>query len=68
MKLSFSDKHIPSGSFLELCNIAHDYGFDGFEISDAELEKSLHNDSIFRETARQTPSVSWSTVILQFPF
>ena len=49
MKLSFSNKHIPSGSFLELCNTAHDYGFDGFEIFDAELEKSLHNDSIFRE-------------------
>ena len=48
MKLAFSDKHIPSSSFIELCNTAFDYGFDGFEISDAEVEKSSHSDSIFR--------------------
>ena len=48
MKLAFSDKHISCNSFLELCNLTRDYGFDGFEISDAEVEKSSHTDSIFK--------------------
>ena len=31
MKFSFSDKFVKSGSFIELCNIAQDYGFDGIK-------------------------------------
>ena len=50
MKFSFSDKIVNSNSFIDLCNIAKSYGFDGIEISDAEIEKELHIDSIFRSS------------------
>ncbi len=50
MKFSFSDKIVKSSSFVELCNVAQDYGFDGIEISDAEKEKLAHDDSIFRSS------------------
>ena len=50
MKFSFSDKIIKTASFLELCNIVKDYGFDGVEISNAEEEKKVHRDSIFRSS------------------
>ncbi len=49
MKLSFSTKHVKADSFLELCNIAADYGFSGFEIYDVDKEKNEHIDSIFNE-------------------
>ena len=48
MKLAFSDKLVDSYSFIELCNSVQRYGFDGVEISDAEIEKKRHQDSIFR--------------------
>ncbi|MBQ4290564.1 MAG: AMP-binding protein [Clostridia bacterium] len=48
MKLSFSTKDVPASSFLELCNLARSYGFSGFEIHDAQKEKALHSDSLFR--------------------
>lgn len=51
MKISFSDRFVKSNSFIELCNIAKDYGFDGIEISDAEEETACHSDSIFRPSA-----------------
>ncbi len=50
MKLAFSDKLVNSYSFLDLCNTAQNYGFDGIEIFDAEIEKSAHQDSIFRSS------------------
>ncbi|MBE7080948.1 MAG: AMP-dependent synthetase [Clostridiales bacterium] len=50
MKFSFSDKIVNSNSFIDLCNIAKSYGYDGIEISDAEIEKDLHIDSIFRSS------------------
>ncbi len=50
MKFSFSDKIVNSNSFIDLCNIARSYGFEGVEISDAEIEKDLHIDSIFRSS------------------
>ncbi len=50
MKISFQDKFIKSNSFLELCNITQDYGYDGVEICDVELEKENHSDSIFRSS------------------
>ena len=40
MKLSFSTKHVKADSFLELCNIAADYGFSGFEVYDVDKEKT----------------------------
>ena len=50
MKISFSDKFVETGSFVELCNVAQNYGFSGVEISDVEKEKSNHADSIFRSS------------------
>ncbi len=50
MKFSFSDKYFNSTSFVDLCNIAQNYGFDGIEISDATKEKECHADSIFRSS------------------
>ena len=47
MKFSFPDKFVNANSFVELCNIAQDYGFDGIEIIDAKKEKESHLDSIF---------------------
>ncbi len=51
MKYSFSDKLVSSVSFIELCNVVQNYGFDGVEISDVAMEKSRHKDSIFRSSA-----------------
>ena len=48
MKLTFSAEHVPARSFLELCTIASDYGYAGFEIYDADEEKRVHEDSILR--------------------
>ncbi len=50
MKFSFSDKYFNSTSFVDLCNIAQNYGFGGIEISDATKEKESHADSIFRSS------------------
>ncbi len=51
MKIVFSDKLVKAKSFIELCNIAQDYGFDGVEIFDALNEKNEHSDSIFQPSA-----------------
>ena len=48
MKFSFSDKFVKSNSFIDLCNAVKSYDFDGVEISDVEVEKDVHLDSIFR--------------------
>lgn len=48
MKFSFSDKFVSAKSFIELCNIAKSYGYDGIEISDVRAEVLKHEDSIFR--------------------
>ncbi len=50
MRIVFPDKFVESKSFLDLCNITQDYGYDGVEITDVELEKSAHADSIFRSS------------------
>ena len=50
MKFSFSDKYFNSTTFVDLCNIAQNYDFDGIEISDATKEKESHADSIFRSS------------------
>ena len=47
MKFAFPDKYFNSTSFVDLCNIAQNYGFDGIEITDANKEKESHADSIF---------------------
>ncbi len=50
MKFAFPDKYFNSTSFVDLCNVAQNYGFDGIEISDATKEKENHADSIFRSS------------------
>ena len=39
---------VKSNSFIDLCNAVKSYDFDGVEISDVEVEKETHLDSIFR--------------------
>lgn len=51
MKFAFSTKHVNGNSFLELCNTAADYGYDGFEIFNADEEKSSHFDSVFNASS-----------------
>ena len=48
MKFAFLDTFAKASSFIELCDFAKRYGFEGIEISDAEMEKNSHSDSIFR--------------------
>ena len=48
MKLSFSTRNVPRGTFLDLCRQASDYGFSGFELYDALHERRAHSDSILR--------------------
>ena len=48
MKKVFSTRFVDRKSFLDICCIAHDYGFSGFEIYDAEYERRIHRDSILR--------------------
>ncbi|MBR6322274.1 MAG: AMP-binding protein, partial [Lachnospiraceae bacterium] len=48
MRLAFSTRNVRLSSFLELCNYARDYGFDGFEVDDVQTERQLHQDSLFR--------------------
>jgi len=48
MKIAFSTKDVSSQSFLEVCNIADEYGFAGFEIYDADAERKKHSDSILK--------------------
>ena len=52
MKYVFSSKNVDCKSFIDLCNVAKEYNFAGFEIYDAINEKSIHADSIFKSSAR----------------
>lgn len=49
MKLGFSTQNVSAKSFIELCNIASEYGFSGFEIYDMKSEIKLHDDSILKK-------------------
>ena len=49
MKLGFSIQNVSAKSFIELCNIASEYGFSGFEIYDMKSEIKLHDDSILKK-------------------
>ena len=46
MKLAFSTKHVPAESYIRLCNLTAEYGFDGFEIDNPLAEREAHADSI----------------------
>jgi len=49
MKFVFSTKNVKRESFLDLCKLAWDYGFSGFEIYDALNERKEHFDSILNK-------------------
>ncbi len=46
MKLAFSTKNVPAESYIRLCNLTAEYGFDGFEIYNPLAEREAHADSI----------------------
>ena len=46
MKFAFSTKNVPAESYIQLCNLTAEYGFDGFELYDPVAEKNAHEDSI----------------------
>ena len=46
MKFVFSTRNVIRDNFLDLCKLAWDYGFSGFEIYDALAERKAHFDSI----------------------
>ena len=50
MKLSFPDKFVKSQSFIDLCNIAKNYGYNGVEVCDVVSSLNSHEDSIFRSS------------------
>ena len=50
MKYVFSSKDVKASSFKELCDIAKDYEFSGFEIYDAVSIKKQHTDSILNSS------------------
>ncbi len=50
MKFTFSTKNVKKESFLDMCRFAHEYGFSGFEIYDAETSRREHADSILRSS------------------
>ena len=52
MNFVFSTYNVSTPSFIDLCNIAKQYGFSGFEIYDALGEKQSHTDSILRSSMR----------------
>ena len=72
MKLAFSNKYVNASSFLELCNFAQNYGFDGIEIDDVEKEVLAHSDSIFRasvtaDAKRKLVNRHISIPVISFP-
>ena len=50
MKFCFSTSNVNPKSFLDLCNIASKYGFDGFEFYDAKSFDTRFDDSIFKQS------------------
>ncbi len=72
MKIAFSDKFVNTHSFIELCNVAHDYGFDGIEISNAFSQRESYSDSIFNpsitaDAKRKLVNRHISICVLDFP-
>ncbi|MBR2871742.1 MAG: AMP-binding protein [Clostridia bacterium] len=52
MKFSFSTKNVKRSTFIEVCNVAKEYGFSAFEVYDAFKEKTAHADSIFSSATK----------------
>ncbi len=49
MKFVFSTKNVNANSFTELCDIAKDYNYSGFEIFDVEEFNKNYKDGIFTQ-------------------
>jgi len=72
LKIVFSTKNHNEPSFLELCEFAHSYGCNGFEIFDAKAEQKSHFDSILRgnmtaDSKRKLLNRGLSISALSFP-
>lgn len=74
MKYVFSTENVNASSFKELCDIARDYGFSGFEVFDIVKEKKEHTDSIFNSEFKVGSTrklinrhISVSSVAFPFP-
>ena len=46
MRLAFSTRNVRLNSFLELCNYARDYGFDGFEV---DFDEAMKRSTMYKE-------------------
>ena len=72
MKLTFSTELVRAKSFLDLCKIAYDYGYSGFEIFDAVEEKKMHHDSVLRggspDAKRKLHNRALSVSALTYPY
>jgi len=73
MKYVFSTENVVRPSFKETCDIAYDYGFDGFEIYDAINERKNHADSILRsdkvqDSKRKLHNRNLSVSALTYPY
>ena len=74
MKFSFVDKMISSSSFIELCNVVKDYGFDGIADGIKEFLLSMIYDELPRgifenydsknRRGKFNPSFSWSSAFI----
>ena len=72
MKIVFSTKNVSRASFLDTCQYAYDYGFEGFEIYDAIKERQAHSDSVLRrdrtaDAKRKLVNRSLSVSALRMP-
>ena len=72
MKIVFSTKNVGRSSFLDLCRMADDYGYAGFEIYDAISERKSHHDSILRrertsDAKRKLVNRALSVSALRYP-
>ncbi len=72
MKIAFSDKFVKANSFVELCNLAQSYGFDGIEISDAvkqihEYPDSIFNSAVTADSKRKLVNRRISIPVIDYP-
>ena len=73
MKIVFSTKNVSRASFLDVCDYAYEYGFEGFEIYDAIKERNSHYDSILRrdriaDSKRKLVNRNLSVSALRMPY
>ncbi len=72
MKFCFSTKNADPGSFAQVCNLARDYGYAGFEIFDAKAERKKHFDSILgdgsADSKRKLRNRGLEITALTYPF